>query len=77
MLDVTDGKENCTVDDAGGLSICNQREAELVATIVKVLITFPALKKKSIGIITFYHQQRKIIEEKIVSKYLIDFSVFR
>jgi len=76
VLNVTDGRENCNVDCRGGQSICNENEAELVATIIKILINLPAIKNKSIGIITFYQKQRRLIEEKMIAKYVIGFFIF-
>ena len=76
VLNVTGGKENCYVDCKGGQSICNENEAEVVATIIKVLVTLPTLRNKSIGIITFYQKQRRLIEEKMIAKYAIGFFIF-
>lgn len=76
MLNVIDGREKCAISDEGGPSICNHNEAEFVATIIKLLITLPALKKKSIWIITFYQKQEEIIKKKIFSKYLLTFFIF-
>lgn len=69
VLNVADGREKYSTNENGGRSICNSIEADIVSAIVKILVNVPAMKKKSIGVITYYQKQREIIEGQIIAKY--------
>ena len=66
-MNVTNGKEE--IHSAKyGLSISNPPEAELVTTIVKLLIKVTSLRKKTIGVITFSLEQKKDIMRRLQAR---------
>ncbi|EFX89072.1 hypothetical protein DAPPUDRAFT_310816 [Daphnia pulex] len=60
VLDVTDGIEQLEEQ-----SFKNEKEAVVVANIVKLILNSPLTVGKSVGVITFYQSQKKCISEKL------------
>lgn len=65
-LNVTNGKEKMNLEKYGQ-SISNPNEAELVATIVQLLIkvTSSPVRKKTIGVVTYSLEQKKDILRRL------------
>ncbi len=61
-----DGQEQTDPED--GKSIMNDKEAQLVATIVQVIMNSQSTRGKTVGVITFYQSQKKCIEKVFKSR---------
>ena len=54
---MVDGREQ--TDPRDGKSIMNEKEALLVASVVKVIVNSPLTREKTVGVITFYQSQKQ------------------
>ena len=59
VLNVLDGQEKLNSKD--GRSTMNEKEATLVANIIRIILDSPMSLSRSIGVITFYQAQRHCI----------------
>ena len=49
-------------------AIVNDAEAELVSKLVEILVTCDTVRRKTIGVITFYQKQKMLISNKIKAR---------
>ena len=66
---MVDGREQ--TDPRDGKSIMNEKEALLVASVVKVIVNSPLTREKTVGVITFYQCQKQCILVALKSRYVI------
>ena len=66
---MVDGREQ--TDPRDGKSIMNEKEALLVASVVKVIVNSPLTREKTVGVITFYQSQKQCILDALKSRYVI------
>lgn len=57
------------LDPEDGKSICNLKEADVVAEAINVILQHPSTAHKTIGVITYYQKQKQCIIEAIRAKY--------